>query len=97
MPALLMRRLSLLSLLLASLASFPAWADRSDRFQPLNFAADSARVDDNQRVNVLTGNVEITKGTIVLRAARVEVRQLADGSQTAVATNGAGEIGRAHV
>jgi lipopolysaccharide export system protein LptA len=72
----------------------PARADRSDRFQPLNFAADNARVDDNQRVNVLTGNVEITKGTIVLRAAKVEVRQQADGSQTAVATNGAG--GRAY-
>lgn len=72
----------------------PVWADSSDRFQPLNFAADNARVDDNQRVNVLTGNVEITKGTIVLRAAKVEVRQQADGSQTAVATNGAG--GRAY-
>lgn len=72
----------------------PARADRSDRFQPLNFAADNARVDDNQRVNVLSGNVEITKGTIVLRAAKVEVRQQADGSQTAVATNGAG--GRAY-
>lgn len=72
----------------------PARADRSDRFQPLNFAADNARVDDNQRVNVLTGNVEITKGSIVLRAAKVEVRQQADGTQTAVATNGAG--GRAY-
>lgn len=77
-----------------ALLAQPAWADRSDRFQPLNFAADNARVDDNQRVNVLTGNVEITKGTIVLRAAKVEVRQQADGSQTAVATNGAG--GRAY-
>lgn len=77
-----------------ALCAQPAWADRSDRFQPLNFAADNARVDDNQRVNVLTGNVEITKGTIVLRAAKVEVRQQSDGGQTAVATNGAG--GRAY-
>ncbi|HIV69803.1 MAG TPA: lipopolysaccharide transport periplasmic protein LptA [Candidatus Aquabacterium excrementipullorum] len=98
LPALLTvpaaRRLSLAALAVLSLAAAPAWADRSDRFQPLNFAADNARVDDNQRVNVLTGNVEITKGTIVLRAARVEVRQVADGSQMAVATNGAG--GRAY-
>lgn len=63
-------------------------ADQSDRFQPLNFAADSARVDENQGVNILTGNVEITKGSIVLRAARVEVRQSNDGHQTAVATGG---------
>ncbi len=66
----------------------PAHADKSDRFQPLNFASDSARVDDVKRVNVLKGNVEITKGTIVLRANVVEVHQGLDGSQTAIATGG---------
>lgn len=69
-----------------------AQADRSDRLQPLNFAADQARVEDNQRLNILTGRVEITKGTIVLRAERVEVRQKPDGTQTAVATGGAGGL-----
>lgn len=66
----------------------PAHADKSDRFQPLNFASDSARVDDVKRVNVLKGNVEITKGTIVLRSNVVEVHQGLDGSQTAIATGG---------
>jgi lipopolysaccharide export system protein LptA len=66
----------------------PALADKSDRFQPLNFASDSARVDDIKRVNVLKGNVEITKGTIVLRSNVVEVHQGLDGSQTAIATGG---------
>jgi lipopolysaccharide export system protein LptA len=65
-----------------------AQADKSDRFQPLNFASDSARVDDVKRVNVLKGNVEITKGTIVLRSNVVEVHQGGDGSQTAIATGG---------
>jgi lipopolysaccharide export system protein LptA len=65
-----------------------AHADKSDRFQPLNFASDSARVDDVKRVNVLKGNVEITKGTIVLRSNVVEVHQGLDGSQTAIATGG---------
>jgi lipopolysaccharide export system protein LptA len=74
--------------LLAGFLALPAWADRSDRMQPLNFAADSARVDDNQHVNILNGNVEITKGTIVLRAAKVEVRQGGAGTQIAVATGG---------
>ncbi len=71
-----------------------AHADRSDRFQPLNFAADSARVDDNQGLNILSGNVEITKGSIVLRSARVEVLQQNDGTQSAVATGG--QNGRAY-
>jgi lipopolysaccharide export system protein LptA len=61
----------------------PAQAEKADRDQPLNFSADSARVDDTQRLNILSGSVEITKGTMVFRAARVEVRQNADGTQTA--------------
>lgn len=67
-----------------------AHAEKADQFKPLNFVADSARSDDAQQVNVLTGNVDITKGTMILRAARVEVRQGKDGSQFAVATGGAG-------
>jgi len=83
-------RLPLLCGLLAALWAAPAWSDRADRSQPLNFAADSARVDDAQRLNILTGNVEITKGTMTVLADRVEVRQNADGTQTATATGGQG-------
>ncbi|MBH1988400.1 MAG: lipopolysaccharide transport periplasmic protein LptA [Burkholderiales bacterium] len=75
--------------LVLSLAS-PAWADKADRSQPLHFAADAARVDEAQRLNVLTGNVDITKGSMVIRADRVEVRQSAEGTQTATATGGQG-------
>jgi lipopolysaccharide export system protein LptA len=82
------------ALVVALCGAGSAHADRSDRAQPLNFAADSARVDDNQHVNILSGNVEITKGTIVLRAAKVEVRQGGGGSQIAVASGGPG--GRAY-
>lgn len=72
----------------------PSYADKSDRSQPINFASDSARVDDARHVNILKGNVEMTKGTIVLRSNVVEVHQGADGSQTAVATGG--KDGRAY-
>lgn len=66
-------------------AAAPAGAERADRNQPISFVADSARVDEQRKVNVLTGNVEITKGTILIRANVVEVRQNGDG-QSAVAT-----------
>lgn len=79
---------------LACLCAVPAHAEKSDRSQPLNFAADSARVDDAQRLNILSGNVEITKGSMAVHADRVEVRQNADGTQTATATGGSG--GRAY-
>lgn len=80
--------------LLAAAAAVPALAEKADRSQPLNFAADSARVDDAQRLNILSGNVEITKGTMTVHADRVEVRQNADGTQTATALGGPG--GRAY-
>jgi lipopolysaccharide export system protein LptA len=67
-----------------------ALADKSDRAQPVVFAADAARVDEAKRVNILTGNVELTKGTMLIRAERVEVRQNPDGTQTATATGGRG-------
>jgi lipopolysaccharide export system protein LptA len=78
----------------AALWLMPSYADKSDRSQPINFASDSARVDDARRVNILKGNVEMTKGTITLRSALVEVHQGADGSQKAVATGG--KDGRAY-
>ncbi|MCH8181141.1 MAG: lipopolysaccharide transport periplasmic protein LptA [Proteobacteria bacterium] len=79
------------AVLLAGLASpGAALADKSDRSQPVVFAADAARVDEARRLNILTGNVELTKGTMLIRADRVEVRQNPDGTQTATATGGQG-------
>jgi len=66
-----------------------ALADTADRDQPMSFAADSVRVDEKKRLNILLGNVEIAKGTIVVRADRVEVLQGSDGSQKATASGGA--------
>ncbi|HYR26084.1 MAG TPA: lipopolysaccharide transport periplasmic protein LptA [Aquabacterium sp.] len=77
-------------MLLGALWTSAAQAEKVDRYQPLNFAADAARVEDQQRLNILTGNVEITKGSMVVRADRVEVRQNPDGTQTATAIGGPG-------
>ena len=81
----------LLAALLATLLATPAArAEKADRSQPLHFAADNARVEEGQRLNVLTGNVDITKGTMAIRADRVEIRQNPDGTQSATATGGQG-------
>ncbi len=72
-------------------AASAALADKTDRNQPLSFAADSAKVDEQKQLNVLSGNVEITKGTIVIRANQVEVRQTPQGQQSAVATGWPGK------
>lgn len=58
-----------------------AQAERADRNKPLNAEADSLRYDDARQTSVFAGNVVITKGSIVIRGDRVEVRQDAQGNQ----------------
>ncbi len=73
-------------LILACLLSAPAQAEKADRNKPMNAEADSLRYDDVKQTSVFTGNVVITKGTLVIRGDRVEVRQDAEGFQFATAT-----------
>lgn len=58
-----------------------AHADRADRDKPMNIEADALRYDDVQQTSVFTGRVLLTKGTIVIRGARVDVRQDPAGHQ----------------
>ncbi len=75
---------------LCALAMGSAWAEKADRTKPMNAEADSLRFDDVKQTSVFTGNVVITKGTMVIRADRVEVRQDNEGFQfgTAVSSGG---------
>lgn len=59
-----------------------------DRDQPMHAEADELRFDDVRKTNVFTGNVVITKGTIVIRGHRVEVRQDAAGNQFGIIESG---------
>lgn len=61
-----------------------AQAEKADRLQPLNAEADALRYDDARQVSVFTGNVVITKGSILIRGAQVEVRQDPQGNQFGV-------------
>ena len=58
-----------------------ALAERADRAKPINVEADSLQYDDLKQVNVFTGNVTLTKGTIVIRADRMVIRQDPEGFQ----------------
>ncbi|MBA3594877.1 MAG: lipopolysaccharide transport periplasmic protein LptA [Pseudomonadota bacterium] len=69
-------------MLAAALAVFPAAAEKADRDKPMNAEADALRYDDLKQTSVFTGNVVITKGTIIIRGARVDVTQDAEGYQT---------------
>jgi len=59
----------------------PVTAERADRDKPVNIEADTMQYDDLKQVNVFTGNVTLTKGTIVIRADRLVLRQDPQGYQ----------------
>lgn len=67
-----------------------ASAEKADRDKPMNAEADALRYDDARQTSVFTGNVVITKGTIVIRGAQVEVRQDPQGNQYGVVTGNPG-------
>ncbi|RJP66371.1 MAG: lipopolysaccharide transport periplasmic protein LptA [Comamonadaceae bacterium] len=67
-----------------------AQAEKADRSLPLNAEADALRYDDARQTSVFTGNVVITKGSIVIRGAQVEVRQDAQGNQFGIVNGSPG-------
>ena len=81
-------RLLLLSVALALSLAGPlaAHAESADRDKPMNVEADALRYDDLRQVSVFTGHVVLTKGTILIRGARLEVRQDPDGYQYGTVT-----------
>jgi lipopolysaccharide export system protein LptA len=69
--------------LCASLLALPSQAEKADRDQPMHIEADSMRHDEARQLTQFTGKVQATKGTLVLRAARMEVQQDDKGRQVA--------------
>jgi len=71
---------------LLALAAAPARGEKADRFKPLNVEADlPGKIDLLKQHVVFNGNVVVTKGTMTIRASRIEVRESPDGYHTAVA------------
>lgn len=68
-----------------------AQAEKADSAKPMNIEADALRHDELKQTSVFTGNVVMTKGTIVLRGAQLDVRQDAAGYQYGVVTAEAGK------
>jgi lipopolysaccharide export system protein LptA len=71
----------LLAAVLGVLASGSAFAEKADQAKPMNIEADALRYDDLNQTSVFTGNVVITKGTIIIRGAKMTVKQDPEGFQ----------------
>jgi len=69
----------------------PAHAERADRLKEMNIVSDrGGKLDQQNRFAEVEGNVVITKGTILMHADRVQVRQSAAGYDTAIAFGASG-------
>ncbi len=74
------------ALLLCSIV-LPAQAEKADRYKKMEVESDQpGKVDLQNQVVVFNGNVVVSKGTMVIRASRIEVRETPDGYHVAVAT-----------
>ena len=79
-------------LALALGTGLPAHAEKADRLKPMNIESDALRYDDLKQISVFTGKVFVTKGTIVIRGARIDVRQDPEGYQYGVVTPEPGKL-----
>lgn len=75
------------ALVLAPLAQ----AERADSLKPLNITWNTIDVDSVPQTTVFTGNVIATRGTLLLKADRAEVKAAPDGYRTAVLTAAPGK------
>lgn len=74
-----------LGMLLFSLASVlaciaPLRAERADREKPTTIDADRLSHDDQKQITTFTGNVVLTKGTLIMRGDRMELWQDSAGN-----------------
>jgi lipopolysaccharide export system protein LptA len=88
-PSFVTNRQRLARLLLASTCAalgLSAHAERADRFQKLKVEADQqGKIDLVNNLVTFNGNVVVSRGTMVIQAARVELRETPGGYHNAVA------------
>jgi lipopolysaccharide export system protein LptA len=80
--------------LILALLSLPALAERADRDKPTQIEANRISIDDAKKIQILEGDVVVTKGTMVLRADRVVITEDQYGFQKGVATGGKDGLAR---
>jgi lipopolysaccharide export system protein LptA len=91
-PPFLIRLLPACALALG-LVAMPAQAEKADRLKKMEVESDQpGKVDLQNQIVVFNGNVVVTKGTMVIRANRIEVRESPEGYQYATAVGSASQL-----
>ncbi len=87
-------KLRLATLTLCLLAALPAHAERADRDKPMLLEANRVSIDDAKKIQILEGDVVITKGTMMLKADRVIITEDKYGFQKGTAFSGKSGLAR---
>jgi lipopolysaccharide export system protein LptA len=69
-----------------------ASAERADALKPVNIEYDKADIDQVTQTYIATGNVVITRGTMILHSDRAEVKEEPDGYRTFILTAAPGKL-----
>ncbi len=80
----------LLLLTVLGLAVQTTMAEKADSLKPGKVEADSSDIDNVTRTTLLNGNVILTRGTLVMKADKAQLREDVDGSQFVTMTAGTG-------
>jgi lipopolysaccharide export system protein LptA len=67
--------------LLMAIVPVAASAEKADRDKPTHIEADRLVHDELQQVSIFTGHAVLTRGTMVIRGERIEMREDIDGYQ----------------
>ena len=70
--------------LLMALVPVAASAEKADRDKPTHIEADNLSHDELNQVSIFSGRAILRRGTMIMRGARIEMREDADGYQSGV-------------
>lgn len=88
-----MKRFFLLSLfVLNTIIASAVYAEKADSSKPTNIEADQMAYDDVKQINTFTGNVILTRGTLIMKANKLIVTQDSTGYQFATLLGGQGKV-----
>jgi lipopolysaccharide export system protein LptA len=82
----------ILAVALLSLASAGAWAETADSLKQAVVKFDSIDVDDVNQTRTLTGNVMVTRGTLVLKSDKAVLKETPDGYMSVILTAAPGKV-----
>src|SRR5919112_2795426 len=77
---------------LLSLLSLSAGAERADSLKQAVVDFDSLDVDEVTQTRILTGNVVLTRGTLVLKSDRALVKETPEGYMSVTLTSNNGRV-----